>query len=82
MEDAQLNVWLDKKSIVEGKIGNLLCDPDNDKDISTRKERILSVFKLQGNEDNEAIDNPCNVQLPHPLVPQAGDQNFLQYYHR
>ena len=33
-----------------------ICYPDDDEDIST-KERFLSVFKLQGDKDNEAIGN-------------------------
>ena len=42
-EDAQVNVWLDK-SIVEGIIGDLLFDPDNDEEDISTKERFLSVF--------------------------------------
>jgi hypothetical protein len=42
--DASVNVWVDK-AFVEGIIGNMLFDPD-DNDIFT-KERLMSVIKLQ-----------------------------------
>ena len=42
--DSTINVWLDR-SIVEGIIGNMLFDPDDDDTLT--KERFLSVFKLQ-----------------------------------
>ncbi|KAI2514226.1 hypothetical protein MHU86_119 [Fragilaria crotonensis] len=42
--DSTVNVWIDR-SIVEGIIGNMLFDPDDDDSLT--KERFLSVFKLQ-----------------------------------
>ncbi|KAI2502195.1 hypothetical protein MHU86_12247 [Fragilaria crotonensis] len=42
--DASLNVWVDK-AIVEGIIGNMLFDPDDDDTLT--KERFMSVFKIQ-----------------------------------
>jgi len=66
--DEQLNIWLDK-AIVEGIIGNLLFDPDDDEDIST-KERFLSVFKLQ--DDDEAL---CDD--PHEEEENAGLERYL-----
>ena len=47
--ETQINVWIDKSILVEGIIGDLLFD-HNDDEILT-KERLLSVFKLQEEED-------------------------------
>ena len=54
---------------MEGIIGNLLFDPDDDEDIST-KERFLSVFKLQ--DDDEAL---CDD--PHEEEENAGLERYL-----
>ncbi|KAI2498048.1 hypothetical protein MHU86_16421 [Fragilaria crotonensis] len=66
--DEQLKIWPDK-AIVEGIIGNLLFDPDDDEEIST-KERFLSVFKLQ--DDDEALDDN-----PHEEEENAGLERYL-----
>ena len=45
--DTSINVWIDKP-IVEGIIGDMLFDPDDDDTLT--KERFMSVFKLQEEE--------------------------------
>ena len=42
--NASLNVWVDK-AIVEGIIGNMLLDPDDDDTLT--KDRFMAKFKLQ-----------------------------------
>ncbi len=67
-DDEQSNTWLEK-AIVEGIIGNLLFDPDDDKDISTR-EWFPVVFKLQ--DDDEALDDN-----PQEEEENAGHEQYL-----
>ena len=81
-EDAQLNVWLDK-AIVDGIIGNLLFDPDDDEDIST-KERFLSVFKLQECDGDEAMGDNSSQEEEEENSGQerylANVRSKLQFY--
>jgi hypothetical protein len=68
-DDEQLNIWLDK-AIVEGIIGDLLIDPDDDEDILTRR-RFLSMFKRQ--DHDESLDDN-----PQQEVENAGLEYILQ----
>ena len=72
--ETRINMWIDK-SIVEGIIGDLLFDPDDDDTLT--KERFLSVFKLQ--EETAPEDTDENNDHVHGTNPTGGTAGTEQY---
>ena len=70
-------MWIDK-SIVEGIIGDLLFDPDDDDTLT--KKRFLSVFKLQEQEETapeDAEDDDQHVDGTNPTGGTAGTDHYV-----
>ncbi len=76
--DTCINMWIDK-AIVEGIISDMLFDPDDDDTLT--KERFLSVFKLQEEEQEETApeDTDENDDHVHGTNPTGGAAGTEQY---